>query len=139
MSELGEFRKAKNEFFANDPHSPLTPLQRQSFHGLDYYPENPDLRLTVQIDEYPDQNKQEIELATNTGDSQRHAAWGRFSFVVDGETVSLTVYQGTEECFELNLNRELQKVAGRLVIFQGVYVLEGVHLGVNVQEIRGGQ
>ena len=96
MSELSEFREAKDEFLAKNYHSPLTPLQRHCFHGLDYYPENSDLRLVVRIDEFPDHNKHVTEMATTTGDSQGHVAWGSSSFVVDGEEVSLTVYQDTE-------------------------------------------
>ena len=96
MSELSEYREAKDQFFVTDPDSPLTPVQRKSFHGLDYYPENPGLRLAVKIDEFPDHTKPVTEMATTTGDSQRHVAWGRCSFVVDGEAVSLTVYLGTE-------------------------------------------
>lgn len=96
MSELSEFREAKNQFFLADLASPLTPLQRQSFNGLDYYPENPDLRLVIKIEEFTDHTKQVTEMATNTGGSQRHVAWGRCSFAVDGEAVCLTVYQSTE-------------------------------------------
>ena len=96
MSDFSEFRKAKDEFFATDAHSPLTPQLRQSFHGLEYYPENPDLRLVVGIEEFPDHNKQATEMSTNTGDSQRYLRWGTFSFVVDGEAACLTVYRGME-------------------------------------------
>ena len=41
MSELKDFRKAKDQFFAQDPHSPLLPEQRLHFQGLDYFPEDP--------------------------------------------------------------------------------------------------
>ena len=38
MSELDDFRKAKDEFFGKDHHSPLTPSQRSGFAGLEYFP-----------------------------------------------------------------------------------------------------
>ena len=96
MSELAEFRKAKDEFLAKDPHSPLTPQQRQRFHGLGYYPENSELRLTLKIHEFPDQDKQVAELATNTGGYQCQVRWGRFRFDIDGEGVRLTLYRDVE-------------------------------------------
>ncbi len=37
MSELTEFRKAKDQFMGSDEDSPLTPDQRHEFHGLNYY------------------------------------------------------------------------------------------------------
>ena len=40
MSKLTEFRISKDEFFANDEDSPLTPQQRKQFRNLEYYPEN---------------------------------------------------------------------------------------------------
>jgi hypothetical protein len=40
MSEFEEYRKAKDEFFRDDPRSPLTPDQRSAFNGLAYYPES---------------------------------------------------------------------------------------------------
>lgn len=57
MSELTEFRKSKDEFFATDEDSPLTPQQRKQFRNLDYYPENRQLRFVVALEEFPDQEK----------------------------------------------------------------------------------
>jgi hypothetical protein len=52
MTELEEFRKQKNVFLATDRHSPFTAGQRKDFKGLEYFPENPDLRLEVASDAY---------------------------------------------------------------------------------------
>ena len=43
MTELEEFRAAKDAFFRDDPRSPLTPDQRASFEGLAYFDEAPGL------------------------------------------------------------------------------------------------
>ena len=96
MSDLSHFRKAKDEFLAKDHHSPLTPQQRGSFGGLDYYPENCDLRYVLKIEEFPDRDKKETEIVTSTGESRSQVGWGSLSFSVDGETVSLTVYRGAD-------------------------------------------
>jgi uncharacterized protein (DUF1684 family) len=89
-SELEEFREAKDYFFKTDRQSPLTREQRKDFQGLHYFPENPELRLEVTIDEFPD--KQEIEIQTSTGDVQKYQRYGRFTFDVDGQEAQLTLF-----------------------------------------------
>ena len=96
MLELREFRKSKDDFFARDQHSPLTPQQRHNFGGLIYYPENIQLRFALKVEEFGDGDKETTQMVTSTGDSQPHVRWGRIDFVVDGETVSLTVYRGAD-------------------------------------------
>ena len=69
MSELMDFQKAKDQFFAQDPHSPLLPEQRQHFQGLDYFAENPDLRFILKVDEFNEEDKEVIDIITSTGAS----------------------------------------------------------------------
>ncbi len=97
MSELSDFRKAKDDFFAGDKHSPLTPQQRDKFSGLNYYPENSQLRFTLKLEEFPAAEKETSEMATSTGKYQPHIRWGKINFTVDGEAVSLTVYRGVDQ------------------------------------------
>ena len=97
MSELNDFRKAKDQFFAQDPHSPLLPEQRRHFHGLEYFPVHPDLRFILNIDEFDEADKEVVDIITSTGDSRPHIRWGSLTFAVDGEPATLTVYKGVEE------------------------------------------
>ena len=97
MSELTEFRESKDEFFANDQNSPLTPQQREHFRSLEYYPENPGFRFEVVLEEFPEHEKEPTEIITSTGDSNTQIRWGKFSFVVDGQEVSLTVFRDADE------------------------------------------
>lgn len=90
MSTLDEFRKAKDDFFRSDPHSPLTREQRRAFKGLRYFGENPVLDLTVDLQ--PFQDKQRVSILTNTGDTQTYLRLGKFDFEIDAEPASLTVY-----------------------------------------------
>ena len=96
MSELTEFRKSKDELFAADGHSPLTPQQQESFRNLEYYPENPQLRFEVTLEEFPDQEKEPTEIITSTGDSTTQIRWGKFNFNVEGQDVSLTAFRGMD-------------------------------------------
>jgi len=90
MSDLQNFRKRKDEFFLHDSYSPLTPQQKASFAGLSYFLENESLNLMVEIECFPEGKM--IQIQTNTGDVQVYERFGRFSFEVDGEPASLTVY-----------------------------------------------
>ena len=90
MNELEEFRKMKDDFYAHDPQSPLNAGQKKTFQGLSYFPPNPDLRLEVQVEEFPD--KQIIQMQTSTGDIQEYQRFGRFHFTVQGQLAELTVY-----------------------------------------------
>jgi uncharacterized protein (DUF1684 family) len=97
MSELGEFRRAKDRFFATDPQSPLTADQRRGFAGLRYFDENPDMRLEV-IPE-PASQGEPVEMQTSTGDLQVYTRLGRFAFTVNGQRAELTIFQSPNGLF----------------------------------------
>ena len=90
MTTLDDFRKAKDAFYATDPQSPLTPDQKREFKGLKYFPENPALRLELEVEEFPEKNT--ILMQTSTGDVQSHTRFGVIRFSVDGQEVELTIY-----------------------------------------------
>jgi uncharacterized protein (DUF1684 family) len=97
MSELKNFRKQKDDFFLQSHHSPLTAEQRSAFTGLEYFPENPDLDLEVEVQEFPE--LEEVHIQTNTGDVQRYERYGRFKFDVQGEEAELTIYSNEHGYF----------------------------------------
>lgn len=90
MTELELLRAEKDRFFAMHPHSPLTLEQKRSFECLNYFPENPALRLEVAVEEFAE--KDEIEMQTTGGDVQTYARFGKIRFSVDGEEAELTMY-----------------------------------------------
>jgi uncharacterized protein len=91
MSELTDFRTEKDEFFRRHPQSPLTPEQRRSFTGLNYFPENNALRLDVSVELLKDQ--QPMQMQTSTGGVQEYTRFGRFHFQVEGQEAELTIYK----------------------------------------------
>jgi uncharacterized protein (DUF1684 family) len=97
MSELERFREEKDAFFLYDHHSPLDDEQKEHFHGLGYFPENPDLRFRVEVDRFPVGDQ--IKIQTNTGEVQSYDRYGRFHFTIDGETAELTVFQNEHGFF----------------------------------------
>jgi uncharacterized protein (DUF1684 family) len=90
MSELMEFRASKDEFFAEHPQSPLTPEQRRGFHGLAYFDENPDLRLEIPLEKFP--QEQPVQIQTSTGGLQSYQRHGRLKFEVEGRPAELTLF-----------------------------------------------
>jgi uncharacterized protein (DUF1684 family) len=77
MSELEHFRHMKDEFFRTDHHSPLLADQKRTFAGLNYFPENPDLDLQLEIEKFNEQEHVQIQTVM---------------FEIDSEAVQLTIY-----------------------------------------------
>lgn len=97
MSELTEYRAEKDAFYARHPQSPLTPDQKKSFTGLQYFPENEELRLEVQVEPLNDDTP--MEMQTSTGGVQFYVRHGRFKFNVDGQDAELTIYRNEHGYF----------------------------------------
>jgi len=97
MSQLKYFRSEKDRFFASHPQSPLTAEQKQVFKGLNYYPENPALRLIVEVEEL--QHKDVLHIQTTTGGVQSYTRFGKFKFTIEGEEAELTIYAGHHDYF----------------------------------------
>ena len=94
MSELTEFRKNKDAFFKDHYQSPLDSQEKKSFTGLKYFPENPALRLDLDMEKYP--NPERIIMPTSTGDEQEYWQVGQISFSVKDQPATLQVYQGVD-------------------------------------------
>jgi uncharacterized protein (DUF1684 family) len=90
MNDLERFRNHKDNFFRTDPHSPLTTEQKRNFDGLNYFPENPDLDLIVEVERFDKGDV--VQIQTNTDDVQTYQRYGRFSFTLEGEETALTIY-----------------------------------------------
>jgi uncharacterized protein (DUF1684 family) len=91
MSEISQLRKLKDKFFKSNPQSPLTDEQRNSFSGLNYFPENPALRFELELERFDKPHL--TALQTNRGTIQEYYQLGQIHFSVNGETVTLQVYE----------------------------------------------
>ncbi len=96
MSEIGDFRKAKDQYFGGGKDSPLTPDQRKRFRGLQYFPENPELQFVLSVEEFPKDARDVVHMATSSGETASHLQWGQLKFDVDGTPVVLTVYRDVD-------------------------------------------
>ncbi|GAB4493444.1 MAG: DUF1684 domain-containing protein [Anaerolineales bacterium] len=94
---LKTFRADKDDFFARHPQSPLTPEQKRHFKGLNYFPENPALRLEVDVQAAP--SSETVSIQTTGGQPQTYQRFGRFAFEVDGQPAELTIYKNQHGFF----------------------------------------
>jgi uncharacterized protein (DUF1684 family) len=90
MDHVEAVRREKDEFFATDPQSPLTPEQREDFKGLSYFPMDGSLRFELPLEESA--KKEPIQMQTSTGDVQEYRRLGRVRFTLDGNQAELTVF-----------------------------------------------
>jgi uncharacterized protein len=93
IRRLEGFRERRDTFFQEHEQSPLTAEQKDVFKGLSYFPHNPDLALIVDLEREGEGVGEEITVGTLTGEPKQYVRVGRFSFEVDGEPATLTVFQ----------------------------------------------
>jgi uncharacterized protein (DUF1684 family) len=91
MSDLDDFRAAKDRAFRRLSESPLTPDQLRGFAGLAYFPENPDLIVEAPL-ESADDAGDELTLQTSTGDTVTYRRAGVVRFAVDGQSAQVTLF-----------------------------------------------
>ena len=94
MSEITEFRAAKDHFMGHDHNSPLTDEQSRAFAGLSYFDEDPGLRFELDVERV--KGHEAVEMQTSTGDVASYLRWGKVQFEVGGETAELTLYRDPE-------------------------------------------
>jgi hypothetical protein len=97
MDALERLRGEKDDFFRSNPDSPLTADQRRSFTGLRYFPPNPALDLTLDLERH--EAPSQVEIQTTTGEVRLYERFGRIAFTVDDRTVGLTVYRSEDGFF----------------------------------------
>jgi uncharacterized protein len=91
MSSLEQLRKEKDDFFKTSSQSPLDADQKRHFGGLDYYPENPSLRLELALERFA--NPEQVTIATSTGDERDYRHVGQIRFSVGGQEAVLQIYE----------------------------------------------
>jgi len=96
-SELAALRRQKDAMFKQGYDSPLTEEQQETFDGLRYYPFDPSLEMTVQVE--PVETDRQITIQTTTGDTRTYTRYARFTFAVDGQPVTLTIYDSPHGYF----------------------------------------
>lgn len=93
VSELEDFRRAKDDFFAHHPQSPLTDEQRQRFTGLAYYPEDPGFRFEAELETEGVDGDEDVVMHTTGGGEQVYRRAGVVRLAVDGQQARITLFE----------------------------------------------
>lgn len=88
-SGLFSWRKARADYFLENPQSPL--WGDPDFSGFDHYPERPDLRVEATIT--PAEGERTVELVTSTGDERTLIVHGTAEFEIGGVPQSLLLFR----------------------------------------------
>jgi uncharacterized protein (DUF1684 family) len=84
------FRHDQDNLFKTHSQTALTPEQVTNFTSLHYYPYNPDYRFTLPVK--PLEKREPIQINLQDDGPTRLLPFGRISFVVDSQDVSLTLF-----------------------------------------------
>jgi hypothetical protein len=92
--KLKAFRGKKDQFFREDPQSPLKEAARKNFNGLIYYPLDLKYAMVSSIERYPIEPKPlYVNLPTSKGKEKKYVKYGRFRFRWEGKEYVLQVYR----------------------------------------------
>jgi uncharacterized protein (DUF1684 family) len=92
--KLKAFREKKNQFFKEDPNSPLKENDRKKFKGLIYYPIDLKYAMIGTIEKYPVEPKPlYVTLPTNKEMGRKYVKYGRFKIKLEGEEYTLHIYR----------------------------------------------
>lgn len=94
MTELEQLRAAKDDFFKNHFQSPLSAAQKKNFTGLEYFPENDALRFVLPLERYA--QPEAIQMQTSKGDVRDYLRVGQIRFPVNGQEVTLQVFESED-------------------------------------------
>lgn len=87
-------RKSKDEFFKNQPQSPIRIKDKYQFEGLDYYEPNNDFRFILDLEEL--EKKESIKVNDSGGNVRNMLIWGEFHFKIGNAECSLQAYKSVE-------------------------------------------
>ncbi len=99
--EVLSLRVDKDSYLRNDMDSPIPPIERSGFKGLNYFPPDEGYRVISKLERF-DMPKH-IMMATSTGTRQAYMRYGAFTFEVKGRSLKLIVYKSAEDPYARSL------------------------------------
>jgi uncharacterized protein (DUF1684 family) len=89
--QLEARRRQKDQWALNSPDSPLDEEQRTGIPGLDYYPVDFAYRVPARLER--EDHPHTIQIQTTTGEWREYKRVGLLSFELNGQPLSLCVFQ----------------------------------------------
>ncbi len=93
VEKLKAFREKRDQFFKEDPRSPLKEFDRKKFKGLQYFAIDLRYAMVGGIKLYPDSKTLYVYLPTNKGRDKKYVRYGHFRFGWEGKEYVLQVYR----------------------------------------------
>ncbi|GAB4449310.1 MAG: DUF1684 domain-containing protein [Anaerolineae bacterium] len=87
-------REQKDQYFRANPYSPIAIEQRVNFTGLNYYPVDVAMRLSLPLERAAEPTP--LTIRTNTGEERPFLRIGTVSFEVEGQPATLAIYRGQD-------------------------------------------
>jgi uncharacterized protein (DUF1684 family) len=88
------FREDKDDFYRNDPRSPIPAAEREAFSGLPYFPVNEALVFeSLPLEPYSGDQPADFQIPTSDGQLRPAHRAGVLRFEIDGVPYQLTGYQ----------------------------------------------
>ena len=91
IQENKEWRKVQNEEFRHEEHSPMEEKDRENFDSLAFFPIEEKFRVKAYLTLTPDSLP--FKMKTSTDRLPDYRQWAIASFVIDGRTFNLPIYQ----------------------------------------------
>jgi uncharacterized protein (DUF1684 family) len=91
---LLRFRERKDEFFRNDPNSPINHGTQRVFAGLKYFEPDPSFRFEVHLQR--SQTPESLIMTTSKGTRQLFNKVGYFDLNIGGRPLKLYAFQSAE-------------------------------------------
>ncbi len=99
--EISSVRVEKDDYFRDDPDSPIPSSQRSQFKGLNYYPPDPTYKTKARLDRF--EKTDQVMITTSKWSRQAYLKYGAFSFELQGNRLELFVYKSTEDPYSRSL------------------------------------
>ena len=91
IARIEQHRAEINDFFKNSEQSPLTDEQKAVFHGLSYFPIDPEYRVSAKFIKNP--REQVVTINITDGSLREYYVYGWAEFTLDGKDLRLTVFK----------------------------------------------
>lgn len=89
--ELAAMRQEKDDFFRDEPYSPIPPRERGTFAGLRYFAPDPALRLEATVELL--EPREPVVMPTSDGRERPFERYALLHFTLDGQPRHLTGYR----------------------------------------------
>ncbi|MBN1651819.1 MAG: DUF1684 domain-containing protein [Bacteroidales bacterium] len=98
-------RAEKNLEYSDSLTSPLNPIHLAAFTGLDYFPVDPDFKITGRFELTPEEKP--VVMATSTDRAPVYRKYGNFYFMINDEKFVLAAFQNMDAIDDTVYNKFL--------------------------------